>query len=88
MRIIFFSNDNFGLETLKELHTKHNLLAVITNNASKSGRGLKDTVTPIYKFAFENRIKVITPDSLIDDKFINQLKQLDAELFAHVPLCT
>ena len=76
---------DFALPSLKTLiASKHTVSAVVTGTDKERGRGQKLTYTPIKEFALKNNIQVIQPEKLKDPNFINQLKEINADLFVIV----
>jgi methionyl-tRNA formyltransferase len=76
---------DFALPSLKTLiASKHTVSAVVTGIDKERGRGQKLTYTPIKEFALKNNIQVIQPEKLKDPNFINQLKEINADLFVIV----
>jgi methionyl-tRNA formyltransferase len=71
--IIAFSSDEFFVDIYKELKKNDILVKIlITETAKPSGRGLKITSNPAYNFAFENFLKIYTPEKF-DNGFIAKL---------------
>lgn len=64
MRIIFMGSTDFSLKALKAISAQHNVVAVYSNPARPSGRGMKMTRTPVQEFAESNNITCFTPDSM------------------------
>ncbi len=82
MNIVFFGTPDFAVPSLKILlQSKHNVKAVVTAPDKERGRGQKVTSTPVKKFAVENNIPVFQPEKLKDESFVEQLKQINADLF-------
>lgn len=83
MKIAFFGTADFGLPTLKALmNSQHKITAVITNPPKPAGRGLQMRKSPVNVFAEENNLSpIFTPENLKDEKFIEELKKLDADIF-------
>ncbi len=82
MKIIFFGTPDFAVASLKILNeSKHEILAVVTAPDKQRGRGRKVSFTPIKKYALENDLKLLQPEKLKDDKFVNELKKIKADLF-------
>ncbi|GAB3173065.1 methionyl-tRNA formyltransferase [Telluribacter humicola] len=67
-----------GLRALVEHN--HHVVAVITAPDRPSGRGLKQTPSPVKQYAVEQGIPVLQPDKLKDPAFLEQLRQLRADL--------
>ena len=84
MKIVFFANGTFALHSLDILNknSKHyKIKAVVTNEDKKSGRGQKLNETLISKFSKKNLLNVIKIKNFNDKTFINNLKELNADLF-------
>lgn len=85
MKIIFFGTPDFAIPSLKTLlDHQHEVVAVVTAPDKPRGRGKQVTFTPIKEFAIEHSIMVLQPESLKDENFIAQLKELNADLFVVV----
>jgi len=73
---------SFGLPALKSiLDTGYTVPAVVTVPDKQKGRGQKVQFSDVKKFAVENNLSVLQPESLKDENFILQLKSLNADLF-------
>ena len=82
MRVVFMGNPEFAIPTLKLLQkSRHKLLAVVSNKPKPIGRGQSLKYTPVGKYAKENKIKLLEPDTLRGEKFKNQLINLRADIF-------
>jgi len=82
MKIIFFGTPDFAIPSLKiVLENRHEVVAVVTAPDKPRGRGKQVSFTPIKEFALEHSIKVLQPESLKDENFIEHLRILDADLF-------
>jgi len=76
---------DFALPSLKTLiESKHTISAVVTGPDKERGRGQKLTYTPIKEFALINSIPVLQPEKLKDPNFIQQLRDINADLFVIV----
>lgn len=67
-----------GLEAL--LKENYNIVGVVTVPDKPQGRGLKTTFSPVKEFAVRNGLKVLQPEKLKDEAFIEELKALKADL--------
>ena len=82
MRVVFMGNPEFAIPTLKLLqNSKHKILAVVSNAPKQMGRGREYKSTPVGKYAKENNIKLLEPTKLNDNKFIKELKKMEADIF-------
>lgn len=85
MKIIFMGTPDFAVPSLKALvESKHPVIAVVTGADKERGRGQKLTYTAVKEFAVKNDIPVLQPEKLKDEDFINQLKELNADLYVVV----
>ena len=86
MNIIFMGTPDFSIPSLKTLiESKHNVLAVVTAPDKQRGRGRKVSFTPVKEFAIKNNLPVLQPEKLKNNlKFIDELKQFDADLYVVV----
>lgn len=76
---------DFAIPSLKKIHeSKHEVAAVVTAIDKERGRGQKLSFTPVKEFALQNNIPVLQPEKLKDENFINQLKEINADLFVIV----
>lgn len=72
----------FAVAPLKSLLAAgYNICAVVTAPDKPVGRGQKIAQSDVKKYAVENSLRVLQPESLKDPEFIAQLKALDAHLF-------
>lgn len=72
---------DFAVESLKRLINNNlDVVGVITAPDKPAGRGQKLSESPVKKYAVENGIKVLQPERLKSDDFLNELKDLKADL--------
>ena len=77
LKIIFMGTPDFAVKILSSIiESKHDLLAVYTQNPKKSNRGQKINISSVQDFSEKNQIKVRTPQKLdLEEKmFIQKLK--------------
>jgi len=85
MKILFMGTPEFTLPSLEKLYySNHKLVGVVTGHDKPVGRGLKLKPTPVKRMAQKWNIPILTPEKLTDEFFIEQLKQLSADLFVVV----
>lgn len=85
MKIVFFGTPDFAVESLYQLvNSKHKIVGVVTVEDKKSGRGQKISLSPVKIFAEKHCLKILQPHNLKDEKFIQELKSLNADIFAVV----
>ncbi|RMD51013.1 MAG: methionyl-tRNA formyltransferase, partial [Ignavibacteria bacterium] len=85
MKIIFFGTPDFAVPSLREIiKNGHDVVAVVTAPDKERGRGRKVTYTAVKQFALENNLKVLQPEKLKDQNFVDELTSLNADLFVIV----
>lgn len=73
---------DFGIPSFKAiLESGYDVPAVVTVPDKQKGRGLKVQQSDVKKFALENNIEVLQPESLKETSFIESLKLLEPDLF-------
>jgi len=73
---------DFGIPSFKAiLESGYDVPAVVTVPDKQKGRGLKVQQSDVKKFALENSIEVLQPESLKETSFIESLKSLNPDLF-------
>src|SRR5665811_863099 len=81
-RIVFMGTPEFAVATLGSLLMNgFNVVGVVTVPDKPSGRGRKLTKSAVKEFAELSNINVLQPSNLRDPEFINQLKNLNADIF-------
>jgi len=91
MRIVFFGSDDFAAICLNELISNaqkaplsYTVVACVTQSDKRQGRGMKLTLSPIKEIAMEHDIVCLQPESLKEDRVIDQLRSFQADLFVVV----
>ena len=70
MRIVFMGTPDFAIPSLEKLiHSKYEVVGVVTGPDKPRGRGLLFSETPVKKFAKEHNLKVLSPENLKSDDF-------------------
>ena len=81
MRIVFMGTPEFAVESLNILvENKYNVVGVITMPDKPSGRGHKLQCSPVKQYALEHNLPVFQPEKLKEESFLEELKQLNADL--------
>lgn len=82
LRIVFMGTPEFAIPSLDILlKNNYDVRGVITAPDKPAGRGRDLSLSPVKKFALNNRLKILQPENLKDDSFISELKSLRANLF-------
>ena len=63
------------------LNTKHEIVGVVTSTDKPAGRGRKIQQSDVKQYATKNNIRLFQPEKLKNEKFIDQLKALNPDLF-------
>jgi len=86
MKIVFMGTPEFARRPLEYLYSdkKHQILAVVTGPDKKAGRGLRLVPTAVKSASQALGIPALTPISLNDDRFIDAIRKLDADIFVVV----
>jgi|TARA_B110000914_G_scaffold53631_1_gene46229 methionyl-tRNA formyltransferase len=85
LKIVFMGTPDFAVGCLDFLiNSNHEIKAVITAPDRAAGRGKKIIQSEIKKYAINNSIKLLQPINLKDEKFITELKSINADIFVVV----
>lgn len=80
MKIIFFGSPKSAIPILEKIsNSRHQLVAVVTQNAKPKGREKKLTKTDIAQYCIEKKINIFESNN-ISDLFENELKNLEFDL--------
>jgi len=83
--IIFMGTTEFAIPSLKKIiENNYNVLTVVTSNDKPAGRGLKLKESPIKQFAKKNDLKILQPNNLKDQNFINLIRSFKPDLIVVV----
>lgn len=81
MRIVYMGTPEFAVEPLKLLlENNYNVVGVITVPDKPAGRGQQIQQSAVKKFALEKGLTILQPERLKDERFLQQLYQLKADL--------
>ena len=80
LRLIFFGTPAFAVDSLHEINLNYKVNCVVTSPDRKSGRGQKITQSEVKIYAMKNNIKILQPDNLNDEEFINQIKEINPDI--------
>lgn len=81
LRIVFMGTPHFAVASLKALvDGGYNIVGVITAPDKPAGRGKMLNESAVKKFALENHLKVLQPEKLRNPLFLEELKELKADL--------
>ena len=80
LKLIFFGTPQFAVDSLHEINLNNKVNCVVTSPDRKSGRGQKITQSEVKIYAMKNNIKILQPDNLNDEEFINQIKEINPDI--------
>jgi methionyl-tRNA formyltransferase len=81
MRIVFMGTPDFAVESLRILvENKYDVVGVITMPDKPAGRGHKVQFSPVKQYALEQNLRLLQPEKLKDEAFIEELRSLQADL--------
>lgn len=81
LKIVFFGTPEFAVASLSALISAHlNVVAVVTAPDKPSGRGLQLQGTAVKQYALGQGIPVLQPVKLKDPEFLQELRELGADL--------
>lgn len=81
LRIVFMGTPEFAVPSLQILvENQYNVVAVITAPDKPQGRGQKLQASPVKEFALQHNLRVLQPTNLKSAEFVQELKQLQANL--------
>lgn len=81
LRIVYMGTPDFAVAPLKVLlENGYNVVGVITMPDKPAGRGYQLQQSPVKKYALEKGLDILQPVKLKDETFIEQLRNLKADL--------
>ena len=81
-RIVFMGTPDFAVATLDALKQAGNeIVGVVTAPDRPAGRGQKARASAVKEYAVEHGLKVLQPEKLRNEEFLNELRCLNADLF-------
>ena len=82
LKIVFFGTPDFAVESLSRLvEGGYNVAAVVTMPDKQAGRGHHMVQSDVKKYALEKGLSILQPEKLKDETFVNQLREINADLF-------
>lgn len=81
LRIVYMGTPDFAVESLKVLFENgYNIVGVITMPDKPAGRGQKIQHSPVKQYALDHNLRLLQPEKLKDEVFLEELKSLHADL--------
>lgn len=82
LKIVFLGTPDFAVESLKRIYEGgYNIVGVVTMHDKPAGRGHKLFQSPVKQYALSKGLNLMQPVKLKDPAFVEQLRELDADLF-------
>ena len=82
LRIVFLGTPDFAVESLRRIvDGGYNVVGVVTMPDKPAGRGKHLQQSAVKQFAVSRGLKVMQPERLKDDAFVEELRSLQADLF-------
>ncbi len=81
LRVVFFGTPQFAVPSLRALvESPHQVAAVVTQPDRPRGRGRRLSPSPVKSLAHEAGLTVLTPDSLRDEAFLQEMEQMRPDI--------
>ena len=81
MRIIYYGTPEFAVPSLNILVEKgYEVVAVVTAPDRPAGRGQQLTFSAVKEYALSKGLKVLQPEKLKSQAFLDEVKSLQADL--------
>ena len=85
LRIVFMGTPDFATESLRRLvENNYNIVGVVTAPDRPAGRGQKIKFSSVKEYAVSQNLQVLQTEKLKNPQFIDELKNLEADLFVVV----
>lgn len=85
LKVVFFGTPEFARTSLEAIHnSQHEVVGVVTVADKASGRGQKINQSPVKIYAESQKLPVFQPEKLRNRQFLEELKNLDADVFVVV----
>lgn len=82
LKIVFFGTPEFAVESLRALvENGFDIAAVVTAPDRPAGRGQELKQSDVKVYALEAGLRVLQPEKLRDEAFVEELRRIDADLF-------
>ena len=85
LKVVFFGTPEFAKTALAAIHqSNHEVVGVVTVADKASGRGQKINQSAVKVYAVENNLNVLQPEKLRNPEFLEEIKNLNADVFVVV----
>lgn len=81
LRIVYFGTPAFAVPSLEALlHSRHDVVAVVSQPDRPRGRGQQLRPTPTKQIALHHHVPVLQPTRIKDDAFLQQIRDVSPDL--------
>lgn len=81
LRILFFGTPEFAVPSLDMLmKNNYDVVGIVTAPDKPAGRGLELKLSAVKEYAMSKNIRVLQPENLKSEEFLNQIKELNPNL--------
>ena len=81
LRILFFGTPEFAVASLDMLiKNGYDVAGIVTAPDKPAGRGLELKLSAVKEYAMSKNVRVIQPENLKSEEFLNQMKELNPNL--------
>ncbi|MBW8524416.1 methionyl-tRNA formyltransferase [Chryseobacterium chendengshani] len=85
LKVVFFGTPEFAKTALAAIHqSNHKVVGVVTVGDKASGRGQKINQSAVKIYAVENNLHILQPEKLRNPEFLEEIKDLNADVFVVV----
>lgn len=85
LKIVFMGTPEFAVPMLETLHNStHKVVGVITAPDKPAGRGMQLMPSEVKKYALQHYLRLLQPEKLKNQEFLQELQSLNADLFVVV----
>jgi len=85
LKVVFFGTPEFAKTALEAIHqSNHEVVGVVTVADKASGRGQKINQSAVKIYAEENNLTIFQPEKLRNPEFLEEIKNLNADVFVVV----
>jgi len=85
LRIVFMGTPEFAVTILDEImRSRHEVVGVVTVADKPAGRGQQIKESAVKTYAKSKNVPILQPEKLKDERFLTELKSLNADIFVVV----
>lgn len=85
LNIVYMGTPEFAVQSLDTIvKSKHKVVGVVTSADKPAGRGKKLRASAVKEYALAHDLKLLQPEKLKNEDFLNELRSLNADIFVVV----